>query len=69
MKKSPCHNCQKREVTKERNCHSDCPDYAEYVEERLRYRAYNNGNDHDYMNYRRNTILKRMKKKNEKHRS
>ena len=28
--KVPCYGCEKRCVTSEYNCHSDCPDYAEY---------------------------------------
>lgn len=66
MKKCPCHNCSKRKVTSDYNCHSHCSDFDEYVEDRAKYHTYNNGNNSDYMNYRKTMILKRKKKKNEK---
>lgn len=66
MKKCPCHKCEKRVATKEYNCHSDCPDYAEYLADRIKYHVYNNGNNPDYMMYREKMVLKRIKKRNEK---
>ena len=69
MKKAPCRNCPKRIVTSEYNCHSHCPEFDEYVEDRLKYRNYNNGNSADYMSYQSQIIQKRIKEKNEKNRT
>lgn len=69
MKKCPCHNCEKRVATKEYNCHSDCPEYADYLADRIKYNLYHNGSDIEYMNYRENIIRKRIKEKNEKNRT
>lgn len=33
-KSVPCYLCEKRNVTKDYNCHSDCPDYADYCKRR-----------------------------------
>lgn len=27
---SPCFNCERRKVTEDYNCHSDCPDYIDF---------------------------------------
>lgn len=32
---NPCYGCERRCVTSGYNCHSDCPDYKEYHEERV----------------------------------
>lgn len=69
MKKCPCHNCTKRKVARDYNCHSHCPDYDDYVADRVKYNIYNNGNSIEYMNYRENIIRKRIKEKNEKNRT
>lgn len=34
-KKVPCHGCGKRCVTSEYNCHSVCPDYAEFHQDNI----------------------------------
>lgn len=33
-KDSPCHGCEKRHAEHGYNCHSDCPEYKAYHEER-----------------------------------
>lgn len=49
MRNSPCYKCEKRKVTADYNCHTDCPDYAEYrreIDEMKKAR-----NDCVYVNY------------------
>lgn len=31
-KSVPCYRCERRCVTSDYNCHSDCPDYKEYAD-------------------------------------
>ena len=68
MKSDPCYKCPDRKVTKEYNCHSNCPRYAEQVEDCKKRREYNNGYNSDYMNYKNSLMEKRIKRKNEKNR-
>ena len=68
MMKSPCYKCPKRKVTKDYNCHSHCKEYQEFVEDRIKYHKYNNGNSAEYIAYARKIIEKKVKRKNEKNR-
>lgn len=37
MNKAPCKNCERRTVKP--NCHATCQDYADFVNDREKYRA------------------------------
>lgn len=63
---SPCHNCGKRNVTAEYNCHSDCKDYADYKVELAKKEK--PIREQIYTSYIQKAIYKRRKKKNEKNR-
>ena len=61
----PCNkdngDCQKRHV----NCHADCPDYKDWRAELDKEKQLKK-DDSAYIQYQKNAILKRIKKKNEK---
>jgi hypothetical protein len=67
MKNSPCFKCEKRKVTADYNCHTDCPDYAEYRREIAEVKKKND--DSIFVNYMITSIQRRRKKKNEKNRT
>lgn len=67
MKNSPCYKCEKRKVTADYNCHTDCPDYAEYRREIDE--AKKSKGENVYVNYMINSVQRRKKKKNEKNRT
>jgi hypothetical protein len=67
MRNSPCYKCERRKATDAYNCHTDCPDYAEYrkeIDEMKKARGEN-----IYISYMINSVQKKRKKKNEKNRT
>lgn len=66
MKDCPCKNCTKRVATAEHNCHSDCPDYADYKADLSKMHKYNCETEDIYVNYIVKKLRKRRKRKNEK---
>jgi hypothetical protein len=67
MKNSPCYKCENRKVTKDNNCHTDCPDYAKYRQEIDK--SQKPSGENIYVNYMINSVQRKRKKKNEKYRS
>ena len=61
----PCNkdngDCARRKV----NCHSGCPEYKVWRDEMDRLNEMKKGNS-EYIEYQKNAILKRIKKRNEK---
>lgn len=63
MKNAPCYKCKRRKV----NCHATCKDYSDYRAEIEKEKEDNS--ILIYTEYIINTIHKRRKRKNEKHRN
>jgi hypothetical protein len=64
VKDSPCHNCDRRYVTKTENCHHKCSDYLAYREELANLNK--EERDNVYQAYIVNAVYRKRKFKNEK---
>lgn len=65
MRNSPCYKCEKRKVIADYNCHTDCPDYADYRREIDEFKK--SKGENVYVSYIINSMQRRRKKKNDKH--
>jgi hypothetical protein len=64
-KKRPCYKCNRRRVTSDYNCHTDCPDYgADIRADRELDEQINRKRNEDYMMYE--VKLKGIKKSERK---